>query len=235
MSKPIIDKSFNFYSDATGHDPDNSSPTLKKYHQLLWSKPLPNGQQMELKDGKSHSYLYCEAKEQTHYFGSDAIVASYRDHKNKRHIIQQVSEEAQELYDKGSTIGAYIIFPNNSIERQHTINQARGVKSIISDRFDLTLECIKRYYMGQKSPLFDTFNRYKSFFDLFVNFKVYVDFFLLQDLVNENYEVKFYLPFDDFKTKPNFIGPLDYMMYQKEVLKFIQLRNNRIEEFAKTI
>jgi hypothetical protein len=36
----IIDTNFNFYSDASGDNPDNSSPTLKRYHKLLWSKPL---------------------------------------------------------------------------------------------------------------------------------------------------------------------------------------------------
>ncbi len=36
----IIDTNFNVYSDAKGIDPDNSSPTLKRYHKLLWSKQL---------------------------------------------------------------------------------------------------------------------------------------------------------------------------------------------------
>ena len=36
----IIDTNFNFYSDASGDNPDNSSPTLKRYHKLLWSKLL---------------------------------------------------------------------------------------------------------------------------------------------------------------------------------------------------
>lgn len=36
----IIDTNFNVYSDAKEIDPDNSSPTLKRYHKLLWSKLL---------------------------------------------------------------------------------------------------------------------------------------------------------------------------------------------------
>ena len=36
----IIDTNFNVYSDAKGIDPDNSSPTLRRYHKLLCSKPL---------------------------------------------------------------------------------------------------------------------------------------------------------------------------------------------------
>jgi hypothetical protein len=40
-----IDITFDFRTDATGKnpDPDASSPTLLRYHHLLWSKPLPSG------------------------------------------------------------------------------------------------------------------------------------------------------------------------------------------------
>ena len=48
----MIDISFNFYSDANGGDPDSTSPTLKKYHKLLWNKALPNGAIFELQDKK---------------------------------------------------------------------------------------------------------------------------------------------------------------------------------------
>jgi uncharacterized protein DUF6994 len=39
----VIDITFHFRSDAPGPDPDAFSPTLRSYHQLLWSKPLPGG------------------------------------------------------------------------------------------------------------------------------------------------------------------------------------------------
>jgi hypothetical protein len=38
------------------------------------------------------------------------------------------------------------------------------------------------------------------FFRLFETFKGYVDFFLLNDLVDHHGDVKFYLPFDDFQS-----------------------------------
>ena len=39
-----IDIEFNVFSDTpAGKDPDSYSPTLRKYHQKLWSKLLPNG------------------------------------------------------------------------------------------------------------------------------------------------------------------------------------------------
>ncbi|WP_113903400.1 DUF6994 family protein [Brevibacterium celere] len=36
-----------------------------------------------------------------------------------------------------------------------TINGARGLHPRIVDRFDLTLECIRRHYRGEPSPLAD--------------------------------------------------------------------------------
>lgn len=36
-----IDTAFDFRTDTPpGRDPDSHSPTLRRYHQLLWSKPL---------------------------------------------------------------------------------------------------------------------------------------------------------------------------------------------------
>ena len=37
----MIDTTFDLRTDAAGKDPDTYSPTLRRYHQLLWSKPLP--------------------------------------------------------------------------------------------------------------------------------------------------------------------------------------------------
>ena len=57
----------------------------------------------------------------------------------------------------------------------------------IKDRFVLTLESIHLYYSNKSSPLYDILLKNKEFFDLFVDFKGYVDFFYLQDLMYENY------------------------------------------------
>lgn len=228
----MIDINFNFYSDAKGPDPDSSSPMLKKYHQLLWSKELPNGKQMNLINGKSSYYLGCKIGNRQFYFGSDAIIASYRDHRRFYHIIKQLPNETQELYYTGSTIAGYIIFPNNRVDNKHTINQARGIKRIISDRFDLTLECIKRYYNGNSSPLSDVIDRYSGFFDLFHDFKGYTAFFLLQDLLDSQGNINFYLPFDNFQTNPDFRSTNEYIVYQQNVMKFINQRSRRIQDFA---
>lgn len=228
-----IDVTFNVYTDSNGGDPDSRSPTLREYHRILWSKPLPKGDIFELTDKKSGIYLYHKSGLGEFLLGSDAITHSYKNHKRKFWVTKQIQHEVQELFEKGSTIGAYLLFPNNRIDGKHTINQARGVNRFIDDRFDLTLECIRLYYSGNESPLYATLFRYKYFFDLFGDFMEYVNYFLLNDLVDENGRIRFYLPFDGFHSKPIFSGIEDYLNYKKSVINFINARNNRIRNFVK--
>jgi len=226
----MVDTTFNVYSDAHGGDPDSTSPTLRLFHKMLWSKPLPNGRLFQLSDNQSGSYLYHNSEKGEFFLGSDAITHSYKNHKRKFGITKQIPSEVNDLFDAGSTIGAYILFPNNRIDGKDTINQARGVNSLIDDRFDLTLECIRRFYLRQQSPLYDTFVRYEEFFDLFDDFIGYVKFFLLDDLVDdESQKIKFYLPFDDFKTEPTFVDVDEYLEYKRCVVDFIRSRNTRME------
>ena len=42
-----IDITSDFRTDSNGKDPDLASPTLRRYHRLLWSKPLPTGSLVE--------------------------------------------------------------------------------------------------------------------------------------------------------------------------------------------
>jgi len=231
----ITNTAFNFYADSNGKDPDSASPTLRRYHKLLWSKKLPNDQTFVLKEKISGAYLSHKSCLGKFYLGSDAITHSYKYHKRKKHIVQQIPQDVNELYDKGSTIGGYIIFPNNRIDGKHTINQARGISKLIDDRFDLTLECIRRYYQNKPSPLFETLKRYSNFFSLFLNFNGYVKYFLLDDLVDDQQNVLFYLPFTNFNNPPQFRDVRDYLNYKANVTNFIDERNARIMEYANSI
>lgn len=227
----IIDTTYNVYSDAKGGDPDSTSATLRLYHKILWSKNLPKGKPFELLSNKSGAYLFHQSDLGEFHLGSDAITHSYRNQKRKHWLIKQIPNEVNELFEIGSTIGAYILFPKNRVEKKFTINQARGINRFIDDRFDLTLECIRRFYLGQASPLYATLLRYNDFFNLFENFKGYINFFLLNDLIDENENIRFYLPFDNFNSKPTFTTIDDYLLYKKGVTAFIHARNKRIERY----
>lgn len=228
-----FDINFDFYSDTPPHkDPDSHSPTLRKYHKMLWSKPLPNGQSFELVDTKPGTYLYHHSINGEYYLGSDAITHSYRNVKRMSHIISQVpSEKVNSLFSIGSTIGGYIIFPSNRINNKMTINQARGVNPKIWDRFDLTLECIRLFYENKESPLYSVFQRYIEFFKLFRDFMGYVDFFLLQDIVSSDYlSVKYHLQHNDFIETPLPKSVYEYLEYRENTINFVKARGQRMLE-----
>ena len=72
--------------------------------------------------------------------------------------------------------------------------------------------------------------RYSDFFALFEDFRGYVDFWLLQDLVDDNYSaVRYLMPFDEFKppAKPQDIDA--YREYRRLSIEFVQARNRRID------
>jgi hypothetical protein len=71
MTLQEIDIHFDVRADSNGKDPDSASKTLKAYHQLLWSKPLPNGQVMQLEIDKG-----C-LRWGDMWFGCDSITASF--------------------------------------------------------------------------------------------------------------------------------------------------------------
>lgn len=221
----------NFWNDNVlgggGADPDAVSKTLQIYHQLLWSKLLPNGEYMNLASGKGSNYLTWK----NFRFGSDSILASFR-YVRYREMLEEVSktvpkyeEFIESFIHKTYTIGGSIIFP-----KENSINRARGVNPFIKDRWDLTLECIRKYYKNEYSPLYEALVMNKEFFDLFVDFKGYVDFFFLQDCVSEDYQtVIFWIGDGDLSKNPMPKSVDEYLLWIDKQLDFVSKRNKRIE------
>ena len=231
-----LDTNFNFYSDTPrGKDPDSFSPTLRKYHKFLWSKSLPTNKIFTLNDDRTNSYLYHKSELGEFHLSSDAITHTYSNVRSMSNIISKIPDkEIKDFYLLCSTIGAYIIFPSNRINNKMTINGSRGLNKYIKDRFDLTLECIRRYYLGEDSPLVETLDRYSDFFSLVENFEGYINFFLLQDIAN-NDSVKFFLPFNNFERSPLPNNVFEYETYKNNVSNFVRQRNKRILSYAKVI
>lgn len=115
------------------------------------------------------------------------------------------------------------------VNGKRNINQARGCHPKIRDRIDLTLECIRRHYVGQDSPLSVVLERYSDFFALFQSFHDYVEFFLLNDLVDRDV-VKFLLPFDNFKSDSYPREVVEYQALMYGTMDFVHGRNKRISE-----
>lgn len=82
------------------------------------------------------------------------------------------------------------------------------------------LECIRRHYRGEDSPLADILAAQADFFALFEDFAGYVDFWLLQDLVEDG-RVRFWLPFDDFQGRAVPQDVASYLAYSQDREEFI--------------
>jgi hypothetical protein len=230
----LIDITFDFRSDTPGYgrprvDPDASSPTLRRYHQLLWSKPLPRGAPFVLDVTTPGVYLHHRSELGEFRLSSDAVIPTLR--KKLARLIEIPEQELEAFNAIGYTMGGMMIWPSAKVGPM-TINGARGFDRRIADRFDLTLECIRRYYLGEPNPagpLSAALARYPEFFALFGDFAGFVDFFLLQDLVDEaTSTVKFFTPFENFTTSP-LPATLDaYREYRERSIEFVEARNRRI-------
>ena len=77
--------------------------------------------------------------------------------------------------------------------------------------------------------MYNTLVRDKEFFDLFVDFKGYVDFFLLQDMVRDDYSsVDIWCGNDSFSEcgLPKTVE--DYFVFIEKEMDFLEKRNARI-------
>jgi hypothetical protein len=232
--KMQIDTNFKMYTDTRDKkDPDTYSPTLRDYHLHLWSKPLPGGGIFTLTSkGSPPYYLYHSSALGEFCLSSDSIIHTYS-RWTKTPIAKIVGSlpkaEIDDFYDLACTVGGYIVFPAKQIERRPTINAIRGMHPQIKDRFDLTLECIRRWYNDEKSPLSAHLDRYGNFFRLFKNFRDYVNFFLLEDLVKPDDSIHFWLSFKDFGiAEPVPTSETEYRKYMENVIEFVKARNKRM-------
>ena len=229
-----IDTGFDFRDDAGDNDPDRSSPTLRRCHQLLWSKPLPTGHPFDLDTTTQGEYLHHRSDVGEFFLSSDSVIATFSYWQSTADLIRQVPKADVETFETaGYTIGGMMVFPSNKVDRQWTLNMARGMDRKIADRIDLTLECIRRHYLHQPSPLGAALSRYANFFDLFEGFPGYVNFFLLQDLLDGDGAVRFFMPFDDFTgpAVPDDLGT--YQEFRRRSIDFVQARNVRIDQWAR--
>ena len=166
------------------------------------------------------------------YFSSDSITASFDNYRFPlrdyvRNHIENFPDFKKDYLHKAYTIGGEIIFP----AIRWSMNQARGFSYKICDRWDLTLECIRRFYIGESSPLDKALNNSRDFFELFLTFKGYVDFFLLQDCVDDDYNVKFWLDTPLFVSKPMPKNMHEYNSWIDSQLHFVEVRGQRILDY----
>ena len=228
--------------DLTDYDPDTKSLKLMHHLYELYKEDKGNGCFLQGLIESNENDLYIETVDI--HLGCDSIA-------NLLNIdALLIDNNSRRTYcTLANTLGAKIIFPKNG-KGCFSINNARNCKVV--DRFDYTLECIRRYYNGEESRLNDVFllEKNKKFFNLFRNkdndsgkdaFKNYVNFFFLNDLVSDDFEkVKFFINTDeDTENRQkliNFENSISKYPYKiedwrelyKETMLFVIKRNLRI-------
>ena len=226
--------------DGSCPDPDSNSKLLRSYHKNLWSRELPNGELLDLAYcPKMTDYLEWKG----HRFGSDSLTNSFR-YSRMQYIIDQYRLEFDDYRSfmesyirKGYTIGGMIIFPKphkgEAGRHRQTMNQTRGCNKVIKDRWDRTLECIRLHYLGKPNPLENVLHDDSWFFDKFIDFQGYVDFFFLQDCVTPDYsEVISWLGDMSFDTPALPKDVDEYRIWINANIDFVDRRNRRIASFV---
>ena len=223
----LIDVEYDYRLDSKCGDPDTDSLKLYETQSLLWNKEISKNVTLNLSvSSKSYGRLILK-NNLTDNLSSDRMCPHYVGKYNGK-LDEWLSEsEKFKFQHKVRTIGGHIVFPAHRKDG-FTINQARGVNRKISDRFDLTLECIRRFYINETSPLTTTLKRYSDFFKLFNDFSGYIVFFMLQDFTENKDDVKFLLPFHDFTRSALPENKEEYVNYMNRTIELIDQRNNRI-------
>jgi hypothetical protein len=230
----------SFYDDPDYvSDADRDSKRLKRWHCLLLSKELPSGERLEWAP-EPGGYLTATSSAGPLRVSSDTIATTHAGYRNSN-VPQwwgELAEEQQDRYERAFyTIGGFIVFPT----RPQSLNQRRGTDWRICDRFDLTLECIRRFYLGGgESPLADVIRADANYFGLFGDgadgFRGFVDFFHLQDLI-EGDSVRWLSGAEgddwDFDGPPLPTSAPEYRTYLDNVLAFVTSRNDRIQEWCR--
>lgn len=226
-----LNTSIDFQEDTPpGKDSDVHSPTLRHYHRALWSRELPTGGLFTLDEQTPGRYLNHQSDLGDFTLSSDICVPGFLGWQRMRAIVDEAPNRAITNFERvRGTIGGRMIWPSRTIGGVGTINGLRGLRPRISDRWDLTVECVRRHYAGEDSPLSDTMQANGAFFDLFVDFRGFVDFFLLQDIVNpHDGSVRFLIPFDDFAGRALPADVSEYTQYLAKATGYIRARNSRI-------
>lgn len=229
----------SFYDDPDYvSDADRDSRRLKHWHGVLWSEELPSGERLEWTP-EPGSYLAATSSAGPLRVSSDTIATTHAAYANSD--VPQwwsgLAEAERSRHEKAFyTIGGFIIFPT----RPQSLNQRRGTDRRICDRFDLTLECIRRYYLGQgTSPLADVIRADANYFGLFghgpTGFTSFVNFFHLHDMIDGD-SIRWLDGSGesvwDFDAPPLPTSASGYQTYLDNVLTFVMSRNDRIREWC---
>lgn len=239
-----IDPDLDFAEDyRKGRDPDRWSQRLYDWQHLLWSRNVPGLKPLDLELVWSAGYtMRLTVAGRSFRLASDGLMQTWSTPGWQRRFAPDLSEEIEadrsDFYRIASTIGGYILWPlNRPGQNGQSINQTRGRTRQIDDRFDLTLECIRRVYdePDADNPLRECLVRYSDFFELFGDFETYVRIWLLDDQLTPDGGVRSFMTgerIDEFRAAGVAQTVEEYARFREGSIRFVRTRNQRIRQLA---
>lgn len=211
-------------------DPDATSARLYEWHHAIWSHQAAQSRRFRLVNMGLELRLTAKAGVEVR-LKSDGIITTWTGWTRLAPDVAAVAAEPMDPFFRiASTIGAYILWP---VDGYGSINQIRGSTAAIADRFDLTLECIRRHYLGEDSPLSSVMAEHSAFFDLFVDFGGYADFWLVSDALTPDGRVRSFMtgrPIDGFRDHGHAQTAAEYFAFRESSIAFVSSRNDRIRQ-----
>lgn len=252
----VLDLTFDYDSDHDATKPrkqrwdaDNDSPRLRLDHELLWTKELRSGVRFapSAPRARRDGYLiWTDATGVQHWYGSDAITHSYTSWDSPPALAAAkaglTETQRAEFLAPRYTLASSSIWPVKS-SAPRSMNQARcfgPARRTIADRIDLTLECVRRYYLGHSSDgyLSETIRAYSEFFDLFQDgFEEFVEFFHFQPLVTPD-GIRSLLDAGELLNDYTFdkeatpSSTQEYVTYRQNTLAFVAARGQLMAEWV---
>lgn len=239
----LIDLNRSFADDyRANRDPDRYSAVLYEWHKLLWSRVVEGVApfSLEVLGDRGYTIRLTTTDGRTCRLASDGLIQTWSSpgwHRRlQAAVIDEILTDRNNFYRTASTIGGYLLWPlNGPGETGQSINQARGTTAAIADRFDLTLECVRRHYLAPEAvnPLGKCLNRYAGFFKLFTDFDTYVRFWLLDDMLTAEGKVRSFMTgqaIDEFRPVGIAQSVEEYVRFREGNIAFVQARNERIRQ-----
>lgn len=222
-------------------DPDSFSKKLYKDFSMLTGIEFIDGKDNNYKgESKYYHLLYNKNPFTTDYIGVSKFWAKLKG---------QYSEiKIGEMLMTFRKLGGHMIWPSKSKnikiegikEGYYTINTARGTKDGVYDRFDITLKAIKCFYEETeflyRERVFAAVQNEKEWFDEYGSkeegFKNFIDAFLLNDFVDNSYNVLSLVYNKPIEKNEKVTSIFDDDNFNKYVENNIEKIENRTRKFV---
>lgn len=198
MALPLLfDRNQNLKAGLSeAQDPADFSAKLAQYQILLYTKPLPSGGFLKLRANKFNQVEAELPSGESILLTSMPLIHQACFEADNHELLSKLPQSQVDIMLRTLvTSGNYMLIPAQPLNGYRLDDFRKNPR--IGNRIDLYLECVRRQYAGEPSPLDDILNPFKPWFELFLSFKQFVEFFYLGNLYDPKLKkIHFFKTFD---------------------------------------